>query len=281
MKNKIYQEQQTEKYKKLLAAQKAMYSLSLSRLIIWFIIYLIISIISAISLDYFNPKISVIILLVLFIFEILTLLGGQKIKSEAALVQDMYDRGLYKLNNNKIIVKQKLIDKYYLKYMNNPKTKKDIFIWYGDYSNKSLEIGRLMCQKENNIWDLLMRIEYLKLLIIFSLIGITLTFGVFITMALFPNFELFNYLSTLLLIPIMIKLIELIFSNITTIKSGIEINKELNNLNEIIEDIEFSSEELTKKAEKIQEDLYSYRQKAPKIPDFFYEGWKERHTDFN
>jgi hypothetical protein len=206
----------------------------------------------------------------------------QKIKEQAAKVQELFDCSVLNLNWNTL----KCGDKPTLEFIHqNKEDKKTIkrlkklTDWYTtNIKGLPISIGRILCQFENCLWDSKLRKRYSFYLLgsVISLFLIMLFIG-FLRQLTLLNFFLFVF------IPISPAFVFCF----TEVKEHIDTNIATKRIKSEIEKvIKLSKEKRIKglklRSRNIQDEIYERRKKSPLIPDWIYEKLRDSYeNDFS
>lgn len=224
-----------------------------------------------------NAILSVLSFVLLVIAEIIRW-QIKKAKFNGAEMQQYFDEYVFSLNNTckKYLPPSKRLtlterSKLYNKYKD--KSAGPYRNWYADYSALPYEQAVYQCQKENIGWDLSIRKKYrIFLMIVVALLGLLIIIN-----AILQRMEIS---SLILVISSIFPLFSYFISSFKKLSADITAWEKLYSHIEKIENEIKCEKEICDEIEELQVEIFSYRQKAYLIPNWFYKMHRKKLQDF-
>lgn len=196
----------------------------------------------------------------------------KKRKELAASIQQKFDIYVYQMPwNERIFGRDKnlnhAIAEHSKSIMSNENEKKALYDWYAPVVNgKPINEGILACQRENQWWDVGIRMRYRSACCIVIIVMTVIVFG----MGLVRNEEAVKLLWRFAFIVPMLQWL------IDAIK---QLNEDIDSLNETDEMINEGTLKSMDDLQDIQAKIYEHRKGCFAIPNFFYDFFKDNDED--
>lgn len=277
MSNGIRSRQNEEHSIEMLAAQRKLYndakavnwiSTALSVWIPFILSILLVFVIQNNPLETISYIISIISMLISLCIDSYI----KKRKELAASVQQKFDVYVYQMPwNERLFGKNRNLNHAIAEHskliMSKEDEKKALYDWYTPVvDEKSINDGILVCQRENQWWDVGIRKRYRLACCISIIIMTVIVFG----MGIIRNEEAVKLLWRFAFIVPMVQWL------IDTVK---QLNEDIDNLKGMDEMINDESSKSMDDLQDIQAKIYEHRKGCFAIPDFFYNVFKENDED--
>lgn len=194
-------------------------------------------------------------------------------RRNAAKVQELFDTTVLSLQWNTVVAGGRPEEEVISKALNSKSRRagEGLENWYAvDVGKVDLALARLLCQRSSAWWDTTLRSAFVSGLVTIAVILTLISIGFCVWLRLPVDQVAINLLWLYPLIELVVKQI---LKNhdasvaITELKTGLE--------SEIQMWMQGSGEDKPEVARAFQDQLYSYRQHCPMIPDWFY--WLHRN----